>query len=66
MRELDRIVAVVEDDVVLGSELLTRLTTVREQMQREAINKLKTELPDQFICYLSRSMCLPMCRSSVC
>lgn len=32
MRELDRIVAVVEDDVVLGSEVLTRLTTVRDQM----------------------------------
>ncbi len=33
LRELDRIVAVVEDDVVLGSELITRLTTVREQME---------------------------------
>lgn len=33
IRELDRIVAVVEDDVVLGSEVLTRLTTVRDQMQ---------------------------------
>ena len=32
IRELDRIVAVVEDDVVLGSEVLTRLTTVRDQM----------------------------------
>ncbi len=32
LRELDRIVAVVEDDVVLGSEVLTRLTTVRDQM----------------------------------
>lgn len=36
-RELDRIVAVVEDDVVLGSELITRLTTVREQMEANDI-----------------------------
>ena len=37
LRELDRIVAVVEDDVVLGSELITRLTTVREQMEAAEI-----------------------------
>jgi len=37
VRELDRIVAVVEDDVVLGSELITRLTTVREQMEANDI-----------------------------
>ncbi len=34
LRELDGIIAVVDDDVVLGSELLTRLQTVREQMER--------------------------------
>lgn len=38
LRELDRIVAVVEDDVVLGSELITRLTTVREQMEAADIS----------------------------
>ena len=37
IRELDRIVAVVEDDVVLGSELITRLSTVREQMEASNI-----------------------------
>jgi len=38
LRELDRIVAVVEDDVVLGSEVITRLTTVREQMEAANID----------------------------
>ncbi|MBT8430894.1 MAG: peptidylprolyl isomerase, partial [Altererythrobacter sp.] len=32
-RELDAIVAVVEDDVVLASELLSRLTRIREQFE---------------------------------
>ena len=31
---LDRIIAVVDDDVILASELLTRLNTVREQIAR--------------------------------
>jgi peptidyl-prolyl cis-trans isomerase SurA len=35
MQELDRIVAVVEEDVVLASELLTRADSVRQQMRAE-------------------------------
>ena len=44
VRELDRIVAVVEDDVVLGSELITRLTTVREQMEAADITPPPNEV----------------------
>lgn len=44
LRELDRIVAVVEDDVVLGSEVLTRLTTVRDQMEAAQIEPPPNEV----------------------
>ena len=44
VRELDRIVAVVEDDVVLGSELITRLSTVREQMAAAQIEPPPNEV----------------------
>ena len=36
-RELDAIVAIVDDDVVLASELLSRLKVVREQIEREGV-----------------------------
>jgi peptidyl-prolyl cis-trans isomerase SurA len=35
LQELDRIVAIVEDDVVLASELLSRADTVRQQLRSE-------------------------------
>lgn len=44
LRELDRIVAVVDDDVVLGSEVLTRLTTVRDQMKAANIEPPPNEV----------------------
>ena len=36
-KELDAIVAIVDDDVVLASELLSRLKVVREQIDREGV-----------------------------
>ncbi len=33
-KELDAIVAIVDDDVILASELLSRLAAVREQIER--------------------------------
>jgi len=44
LRELDRIVAVVEDDVVLGSEVITRLQTVKEQMEAANIEPPANEV----------------------